>query len=131
MAHGAFMLSIAFMLGPMAFAGAFKSLATPPPRSIIFLATTGEEKGRLGAGYFVHFPPVPIESAVADINMDWASVFYTFDEVVARGAEDSTLDRVVERNAARLELKLIPDPQPDDFAFIGGDPYSFVLQGGW
>ena len=114
----------------LAIAEAFKSLPRAPARSILFLATTGEEKGdHVGASYFVHFPPVPIHNIVADLNMDWASVFYTFDEVVALGAEHSTLGHIVERNAARLGLKLVPDPHPEEQSFIGGDEYTFVLQG--
>ncbi len=113
----------------LVIAKAFKSLAHAPARSILFLGVTAEEKGLLGSDYFAHFPTVPIESVVADINMDGASVFYTFNDIVPLGAPDSTLDAVVQRNAARLGLKVSPDPNPDQHYFVRADQYSFVRQG--
>lgn len=113
----------------LVIAKAFKSMAHPPARSILFLGATAEEKGLLGSDYFAHFPTVPIQSIVANINMDGASVFYTFKDIVPLGATDSTLDAVVRRNAARLGLKVSPDPAPEQNYFIRADQYSFVRQG--
>ncbi len=113
----------------LVIAKAFKSLAHAPARSILFLGVTAEEKGLLGSDYFANFPTVPIQSVVADINMDGASVFYTFNDIVPLGAPDSTLDAVVHRNAARLGLKVSPDPNPDQHYFVRADQYSFVRQG--
>jgi Zn-dependent M28 family amino/carboxypeptidase len=100
-----------------------------PARSIMFLASTGEEKGLLGSDYFAHFPTVPIHSIVADINMDGASVSYAFKDIVPLGATDSTLDAVVQRDAALLGLKVSPDPEPEQNSFVRADQYSFVRQG--
>src|ERR1700686_1280165 len=113
----------------LVIAKAFKSMAQPPARSIMFLGATAEEKGLLGSDYFAHFPTVPIKSIVADINMDGASVGYTFNDIIALGAPDSSLDAVVARNAARLGLKVTPDPEPDQHYFVRADQYSFVRQG--
>jgi hypothetical protein len=113
----------------LVIARAFKSLPHAPARSILFLAVTAEEKGLLGSDYFVHFPTVPIQSMVADINMDGASMFYTFNDIVPLGAPDSTLDAVVQRDASRLGLKVSPDPAPDQHLFVRADQYSFVRQG--
>src|SRR5215469_15625645 len=113
----------------LVIARAFKSLPHPPARSILFLATTGEEKGLLGADYFAEFPTVPRKSLVADLNMDGASLFYTFDEVVALGGPSSSLNAVIERDASLLGLKLIPDPQPEQLGFVRNDEYSFVRRG--
>ena len=113
----------------LVIAKAFKSLSHPPARSILFLAVTGEEKGLLGSDYFAHYPTVPIHSIVADINIDGASVFYTFKDIVPLGAPDSTLEPVVQRDAAALGLKVSPDPEPDQNYFVRADQYSFVRQG--
>ena len=113
----------------LVIAKAFTSLPHPPARSIMFIGATAEEKGLLGSDYFAHFPTVPIQSIVSDINMDGASLFYTFSDIVPLGATDSTLDAVVQRNAARLGLKVSPDPEPDQHYFIRADQYSFVRQG--
>jgi len=66
---------------------------------------------------------------VADINMDGASVFYTFNDIIAPGAPDRSLDAVVARNAAHLGLKVTPDPWPDQHYFVRADQYSSVRQG--
>ena len=113
----------------LVIAKAFKSMPHPPARSIIFIGVTAEEKGLLGSDYFAHFPTVPIQSIVTNINMDGASIFYAFNDIVPLGATDSTLDDVVQRNAARLGLKVSPDPEPDQNYFIRADQYSFVRQG--
>ena len=55
-------------------ARAFRALPNPPARSILFLAVTAEEMGLLGSDYFAHFPTVAIQSVVADVNMDEASI---------------------------------------------------------
>jgi hypothetical protein len=113
----------------LVIAKAFKSLPHAPARSIMFLGVTAEEKGLLGSDYFAHYPTVPIRSIVADVNMDGASLFYTFNDIVALGAADSSLDAVVRGNAARLGLKVTPDSEPDQHYFIRADQYSFVRQG--
>jgi hypothetical protein len=113
----------------LVIAQAFKSLPHPPARSIMFLGVTAEEKGLLGSDYFAHFPTVPIQSIAANVNMDGASLFYTFNDIVPLGATDSTLDTVVQRNAVRLGLKVSPDPEPDQLNFVRADQYSFVRQG--
>ena len=51
-------------------AEAFASLPTPPARSLVFLAVSGEEKGLLGSRYYSDHPTVPLESIVANINVD-------------------------------------------------------------
>jgi len=113
----------------LVLAQAFKSLPRPPARSILLLATTAEEKGLLGADYFAEFPTVLRNSLVADLNMDGASVFYAFDEVVALGEPSSSLDSLVTQVASLLGMRLIPDPQPEQLGFVRNDEYSFVRRG--
>jgi hypothetical protein len=49
---------------------AFSFLAEPPKRSVLILATDGEEKGLVGSKYWAKNPTVPLEKVVAAINMD-------------------------------------------------------------
>ena len=44
--------------------------ATPPKRSLLFVAFSGEEMGLLGSEYFVTHSPLPLDSAVAMVNFD-------------------------------------------------------------
>ena len=44
--------------------------ATPPRRSILFVAFSGEEMGLLGSQYFVEHSPVALDSVVGMLNFD-------------------------------------------------------------
>jgi hypothetical protein len=44
--------------------------AAPPPRSVLFLFFTGEERGLLGSSFFAAQPPVPLSRMTALINLD-------------------------------------------------------------
>jgi len=103
--------------------------ANPPRRSVIFIALTGEEKGLLGSDYFAHYPTVPVESIVANINLDMTLFLFPVADLVAFGAEHSSLKASVERAANAEGFGLTPDPIPQEVIFIRSDQYSFVRQG--
>jgi len=44
--------------------------STPPGRTVLFLAFTGEEKGLWGSGHYVNNPLLPLENTVTMLNMD-------------------------------------------------------------
>lgn len=101
----------------------------PPRRSILFAAVTAEEKGLLGADYFAHNPTVPIENIVANVNLDMPVLLYPFADVVAFGAEHSTLGEIVARAAGKHDIALSPDPMPEQAIFTRSDHYTLVRQG--
>ncbi len=109
-------------------ANAFTRLPAPR-RSVLFLAVTGEEEGLNGSDYFARHPPVPIDRIVANTNLDMFLMLYPLRDVVAFGAEHSSLDRVVREAAGRLGIEVSPDPFPEEVLFIRSDHYSFVQQG--
>ncbi|WP_295802378.1 M28 family metallopeptidase [uncultured Microbulbifer sp.] len=100
-----------------------------PRRSILFVAVTGEEEGLLGSDYFAQHPPVPPKSLVANINLDMPMLLYPFRDVIAFGAEHSSLGETAAHAAARAGLKLSPDPMPEQVIFVRSDHYSFVRRG--
>jgi hypothetical protein len=102
---------------------------TPPARSILFLALGGEEKGLLGSDYFAEYPTVPMDRIVANVNIDMPLFIYPLADVVAFGAQHSSLKDPVERAAARAGLSLSPDPMPEEVLFIRSDQYPFVRKG--
>jgi hypothetical protein len=110
-------------------AHAFATAAEPPKRSIMFLAVTGEEEGLLGSDYFANFPTVPISQVVANLNMDELPMVFDFKDVVALGAEHSSLGPLVEVAAKREGLEMSPDPMPEENFFVRSDQYSLVLKG--
>jgi hypothetical protein len=98
-------------------------------RSIVFIALTGEEKGLLGSDYFVHFPTVPRAGIVADVNIDMPVALSKFADVVAFGAEHSSLGELAQTAAGEERLRLSPDLMPEEVRFIRSDQYSFVRAG--
>lgn len=102
---------------------------TPPRRSVLFLAVGAEEKGLLGSDYFAHHPTLGDRRIVANINMDGGLPFYDFSDVIAFGAEQSTLGETLARAVAPMGLAVGPDPFPELGIFTRSDQYSFVRQG--
>ncbi len=111
-------------------ARAYTSLPRPPRRSVLFVFVTGEEMGLLGSDYFAHAPTVPLNKIVANVNIDGApGLLFSMKDVVAMGAEHSSIDKDAESAAGELGYALIPDQMPEEAGFIRSDQYSFVLQG--
>jgi hypothetical protein len=110
-------------------ARAFSNMKTKPRRSILFLSVTGEEAGLLGSDFFAHYPTVAKDSIVANVNMDEDLMLWPLQDIVAFGAEHSTLDVPVKKAAAHMHLVESPDPAPEEVVFIRSDQYSFVKQG--
>ncbi len=107
----------------------FKASGRAPKRSILFLAVTGEEKGLIGSGYFADHPTVPAKDLAADVNLDMPILFYQFRDLVAFGAERSTLGPIVSRAAAGMGLALAADPIPEQGIFVRSDHFRFVAKG--
>jgi hypothetical protein len=110
-------------------ARAFAAMPEPPRRSIMFIALTGEERGLLGSDYFAHYPTVPLDALVANVNLDMPLLLYPLADVIAFGAEHSSLQQLIEPALAAESLALTPDPMPEEVIFIRSDQYSFVRQG--
>jgi Zn-dependent M28 family amino/carboxypeptidase len=100
-----------------------------PRRSVLFLAVTAEEQGLVGADYFAKHPTVPKDSLVAAVNLDMPILLYDFTDVIAFGAQHSTLERVLASTLEEMDLALTPDPMPEQALFTRSDHYAFVLQG--
>ena len=109
-------------------AEAVASQATRPARSVIFLLVSGEEKGLLGSRYYSDHPTVPIESIVANINLDMIGRNAP-DSVVVIGQEYSSLGpllhQVVQANP-RLGLTASRDLWPEQRFFFRSDHYNFA-----
>ncbi len=103
--------------------------AAPPRRSIMFIALTGEERGLLGSDYFANYPTVPVDSIVANVNIDMPLFIYPLADIVAFGAEHSSLGPLTDTAVAAEGFILTPDPIPEENIFRRSDQYSFVRRG--
>jgi Zn-dependent M28 family amino/carboxypeptidase len=100
-----------------------------PRRSILFAAVTAEEDGLLGSQYLANNPVVGGGKLVGVVNLDMPVLTYDFADVIAFGAEHSTLGAMVERAGAQMGVRLIDDPLPEEGLFTRSDHYRFVQQG--
>jgi Zn-dependent M28 family amino/carboxypeptidase len=107
----------------------FKNTKVRPKRSIVLLAVTAEEKGLVGSDYFATNPTVKKADIAADVNLDMPVLLYPFTDVIAFGANRSTVGEAVQKAAGRVGVALSGDPMPDEGLFTRSDHYRFVEQG--
>jgi len=100
-----------------------------PRRSVMFLAVTGEELGLLGSSRFAADPTVPLENIVGVVNLDMPILTYDFIDVVAFGADHSTLGTIVAAATAEVGVATVPDFMPEENLFVRSDHYEFVKAG--
>jgi hypothetical protein len=110
-------------------AKAFAALPQRPRRSILFLATTGEEKGLKGADYFANNPTVPFESLVADVNIDMLLLLHRTSDVVVFGIDNTDLGDMARDAARAMNLEISADRAPEEVVFVRSDQYPFIRRG--
>lgn len=98
-------------------------------RSVLFAAVTAEEQGLLGSEYYATQPLVPLSQTAANINIDGINVWGETDDIVAMGAERSSIQEIVEQVTAEMGLEISPDPFPEKGYFFRSDQFSLVKQG--
>jgi len=110
-------------------AAAFTKLNPPTKRSLLFMATTAEEAGLLGAKYYAEHPLYPLEKTLADINIDGINPWgKTHDlEDVTNG--NSTLDDLLGQAAARQGRVMKPNSEPEKGGFYRIDSFEFAKAG--
>ncbi|HEX8444472.1 MAG TPA: M28 family metallopeptidase [Allosphingosinicella sp.] len=110
-------------------ARAMAASGTRPKRSILFAAVTAEEDGLLGSEYLARHPVVGNGKVVGVVNLDMPVLLYDFQDVIAFGADHSTLGPIVARAVGQANVKLSPDPLPQENLFTRSDHYRFVQAG--
>ncbi len=110
-------------------AQAMASLRTPPRRSILFLAVSGEEKGLLGSRWFADHPTVPLDAIVANINLDMVGRNAP-DSIVVIGQDYSSMGRTLRQVAGyheeELGLTVADDIWPEQRFFFRSDHFNFA-----
>ncbi len=111
-----------------------------PRRSMLFMTVSGEEKGLLGSEWYTDHPVFPLDSTVADLNIDMIgrvdtvhedSVAYVY--VIGSGRISSELKQINEaQNATYTKLHLDytfdADSDPNRF-YYRSDHYNFAKHG--
>jgi hypothetical protein len=118
-------------VGLMELAEAFGQKKARPMRSVLFVGVSGEEKGLWGSAWFTAHPTVPIDSMVADLNIDMIGRNWK-DTIAVIGREHSNLGAILDTVAAQhpqLDMAPVADMWPDEQLYFRSDHYNFAKKG--
>ncbi len=117
--------------GVLELAHAFTALPRRPKRTVLFLFTTAEERGLLGAKYYVQHPLYPLAKTVANINLDYFSNWgwgrtKDFSQL---GQGMSSLDDLVKDAVTRQGRVVTGDTDPVEGFYWRSDHVEFTMGG--
>jgi len=118
-------------VGLMELAEAFGQKKARPMRSILIVGVSGEEKGLWGSAWFTAHPTVPIDSLVADLNIDMIGRNWK-DTIAVIGREHSNLGAILDSVAAehpQLDMTPVADMWPEEGLYFRSDHYNFARKG--
>jgi Zn-dependent M28 family amino/carboxypeptidase len=110
-------------------ATAFTKLNPAPKRSVLFMDTTAEEAGLLGAKYYVEHPLYPLEKTLADINIDGINPWGKTHDLEDLTDRNSTLDDLLGEAATRQGRVMKPSSEPEKGGFYRVDSFEFAKAG--
>jgi Zn-dependent M28 family amino/carboxypeptidase len=96
---------------------------------VVFAAFTGEEKGLLGAHWFVDHPTVPKASIVADLNLDQLRPLFPLEIMTQLALDESSLGATARKIAGAMGIRIQPDPEPERGLLMRADHYPFMQIG--
>ena len=115
--------------GLLELAKAFTKMKPAPKRSVLFMATTAEEAGLLGAKFYAEHPLYPLEKTLADINMDGLSVWGKTRDIEDISFGNSDLDDMLAAATAKQGRVMNPNSQPEKGTFYRADNFEFSKVG--
>ncbi|WP_304175518.1 M28 family peptidase [Phenylobacterium aquaticum] len=95
-------------------------------RSVVFAAFTGEEKGLLGANWYVKHPTVPADSLVADLNLDQLRPLFPLKILTALAVDDTSLGATARQVAGSMGIEIRPDHEPERGLLGRADHWPFM-----
>ena len=98
-------------------------------RPVIFAAFTGEEKGLLGARWFVEHPPVPLAGIAANINLDAIRPLFPLKILTLIGHGTSSLTATATDVGKGLGITVRPDLEPERGMIGRTDASAFLAAG--
>ncbi|MEY2494394.1 MAG: hypothetical protein QOJ45_886 [Verrucomicrobiota bacterium] len=115
--------------GLIELATGYMKLKPPAKRSVLFVATTAEEAGLLGAKFYAEHPLYPIEKTLADINMDGLSVWGKTRDIEDISFGNSDLDDMLAAATVLHGRVMNPNSQPEKGSFYRADQFEFSKVG--
>jgi len=107
----------------------FSSTDLQLDRSLMLLMPTAEEKLLLGSDFFVSHPPSPLGDFIANINIDGLFPLGPMKDIGVIGTGLSSLDSLLQREAARQGRTITPDQALEQGYFYRLDLFNFVKSG--
>lgn len=101
----------------------------PPERTVVFLAVTAEESGLLGSQWYVENPVYPIETTVANINMDALNTWGRVRDIVVIGHGSSELEDYLADAVVSQDRTIVPEPTPERGFYYRSDHFNFARAG--
>jgi Zn-dependent M28 family amino/carboxypeptidase len=110
-------------------ARAYKAMPRAPRRSVVFVATTAEERGLLGAEYLARHPVKPLAKTAAAIAIDALFPFGPYSRMSMTGFGFTDLEVPLAEAASRLGRTIQDDGDPKAGAFFRADNYPWAKRG--
>jgi len=117
------------MASMLAIAETFTRMSPRPKRSILFVSPTAEESGLHGAAHYARHPLWPLERTLANINMDIMNFWGPAKAIVSVSHGMTTLDEILEAEAAKQGRVVLPDPEPEKGYFYRSDHFELAKRG--
>jgi Zn-dependent M28 family amino/carboxypeptidase len=103
--------------------------AEQPKRSQIFLFTTAEEQGLLGADWYANKPIFPLSKTVANLNVDGGNFYGLTKNYGALGAERSDLMKTISLVLGERNMTFLADNRPEQGYFFRSDHFPLAKVG--
>lgn len=113
----------------LALAEAAASAPARPPRPLLFVATTAEESGLLGAEWYARHPLYPLSTTAGVLNVDGANLFGPTTDIAPLGADRSELGRMAREAATAEGMEVAPEAHPEQGMFFRQDHFPFARAG--
>jgi Zn-dependent M28 family amino/carboxypeptidase len=107
----------------------FGAAPVKPPRSVIFLSVTGEERGLKGSQYYGMHPSVPAKQTMLNLNYDGVSMLGETTDVVMTGADRTSVFPMVQEITQAMNLKIVPEEHPEAGYYYRSDHFSMARVG--
>lgn len=103
--------------------------AEQPKRTQVFVFTTAEEQGLLGAEWYATHPIFPLDKTAANINVDGGNFYGLTRDYGALGADRSNLWELVNSVLKERKMTYLPDAHPEQGFFFRSDHFPFAKVG--
>lgn len=100
-----------------------------PPRPFLFVSTTAEESGLLGAEWYARHPLSPLATTAAVVNVDGANLWGRTTDIAPLGTDRSDLGAMVRAAAQAEGMVVAPEQHPEQGMFFRQDHFPFARAG--